>query len=177
MEFNEAKEILNNSGYVLNESGYTIFFTDKRDIIRLDGIDNNDSKMYYEYFNESIMNMFKTLQKELEDDTRFQVDVGTQGYNNDEYYGSIDFKIADGSLPLVDYDYDSDLGRTIHLKLFDFEPHDYDISVTKNGYNEKVLVLKKSISAVPHKKSLKSVADIKKIIENNIKIINSVLVK
>ena len=170
MEFKEAKEILNNSGYVLNESGYTIFFTDKRDIVRLNGIDNEE-------FNEAVMNMFKTLQTELEDDTRFKVEVGTQGYHNDEYYGSIDFKISDSSLPLVEYDYDSGVGRVVYLKLFDFEPNDYDISVTKNGYNEKMLVFKKYISAIPHTKKLTSVDDIKRVIENNIKLINTTLVK
>ena len=124
MEFKEAKKILNNSGYVLNESGYSIFFTDKRDIVRLNGIDNDE-------FNETIMDMFKSLQTELEDDTRFKVEVGTQGHNNVEYYGSIDFKISDSSLPLVEYYYDSYVGNLVRLKLFDFEPNDYDISVTK----------------------------------------------
>lgn len=176
MELKEAKEILNNNGYILNESGYTIVFTDDRDIVRLDDIPNEDSKIFYDFFNETIMNMFKTLQTELEDDTRFKVEFGTQGHNNDEYYGSIDFKISNNSLPLVSYFYDSDLGRLIHLKLFDFEPQD-DIKVTKNSYDEKMLVLQKTISAAPHTKSLKSVSDIKKIIENNIKIINSTLIK
>ena len=170
MELKEAKEILNNSGYILHESGYSIFFTDKRNIVRLNGIDNDE-------FNETIMNMFKSLQTELEDDTRFIVEVGTAGYHNDEYYGSIDFKISDSSLPLVEYEYDSGIGRLVHLKLFDFEPSDYDISITKNGYNEKMLVFKKSISAIPHTKTLTSVDDIKKIIEKDIKIINSTLVK
>jgi len=170
MELKEAKKILNNSGYVLNESEYSIFFTDNKDIIRLNGIDNDE-------FNETIMNMFKSLQTELEDDTRFKVEVGTQGHNNVEYYGSIDFKISDSSLPLVSYFYDSDLGRLVHLALFDFEPQDYDIKVTKNGYDEKKLVLKKSISAIPHTKTLTSVDDIKKVIENNIKLINTTLVK
>lgn len=170
MEFKEAKKILNNSGYVLNESGYSIFFTDKRDIVRLNGIDNDE-------FNETIMDMFKSLQTELEDDTRFKVEVGTQGHNNVEYYGSIDFKISDSSLPLVEYYYDSYVGNLVRLKLFDFEPNDYDISVTKNGYNEKMLVFKKSISAIPHTKTLTSVDDIKRVIENNIKLINTTLVK
>ena len=170
MELKEAKKILNNSGYVLNESEYSIFFTDKRNIVRLNGIDNDE-------FNETIMNMFKSLQTELEDDTRFIVEVGTAGYHNDDYYGSIDFKISDSSLPLVEYEYDSGIGRLVHLKLFDFEPNDYDISVTKNGYNEKMLVFKKSISAIPHTKTLTSVDDIKKVIENNIKLINTTLVK
>ena len=168
MKLSEAKEILNNNGYALNESEYTIFFTDKRDIVRLNGIDNVE-------FNEAIMNMFKTLQTKLEDDIRFKVEVGTQGYNNDEYYGSIDFKISDSYLPLVEYEYDSGIGRLIHLKLFEFEQDDYDISITKNGYNERKLVFKKSISAVPHTKTLTSVDDIRKIIEKNIKIINSIV--
>lgn len=170
MELKEAKKILNNSGYVLNESGYSIFFTDNKDIIRLNGIDNDE-------FNETIMNMFKSLQTELEDDTRFIVEVGTQGHNNVEYYGSIDFRISNNSLPLVSYFYDSDLGRLVHLELFDFEPQDSDIKVTKNGYDEKMLVLKKYISAIPHTKTLTSVDDIKKVIENNIKLINTTLVK
>ncbi len=170
MKLSEAKKILNKNGYALNESEYTIFFTDKRDIVRLNGIDNDE-------FNETIMNMFKTLQTKLEDDIRFKVEVGTQGYNNDEYYGSIDFKISDSSLQLVEYEYDSGIGRLIHLKLFDFEPNDYDISITENGHNERKLVFKKSISAVPHTKTLTSVDDIRKIIEKNIKIINSTLVK
>lgn len=170
MELKEAKEILNKSGYVLNESEYTIFFTDNKDIVRLNGIDNDE-------FNEAIMNMFKTLQTELEDDTRFKVEVGTQGHNNVEYYGSIDFRISNNSLPLVSYFYDSYVGRLVHLALFDFEPNDSDIKVTKNGYDEKMLVVQKTISAAPHTKTLTSVDDIKKIIDKNIKIINSTLVK
>lgn len=170
MNLKEAKEILNNNGYVLNESEYTIFFTDNKDIVRLNGIDNEE-------FNETIMNMFKTLQTELEDDTRFKVEVGTQGHHNDEFYGSIDFRIANNSLPLVSYFYDSYPGRLVHLALFDFEPQDSDIKVTKNGYDEKMLVLQKTVSAAPHTKTLTSVDAIKKIIENNIKIINSVLTK
>ncbi len=167
MELKEAKEILNKNGYVLNESGYTIFFTDDRDIVRLDGIEKDD-------FNEYMMNMLNTLQTELEGDARFKVKVGKVIKNS----GSIEFEVANSSLPIVSYYYyGSDESKAVRLQLFKFEPQDIDVKVTRNGYDEKMLVLQKIVSAAPYTKTISSVYTIKKIIDNNIKIITSALLK